>query len=159
MPRYIEFVAEGEGITARAELLEKQAPKICQLVLTLLPVTGYFHHGIYSGPEVAMHLPGYYEVEPENATTAVLPGEICFVSLRSRDYVELSEDFSEFCFFYDRGARPSMLEGPVRVNLFARFVDGQGPLYDLCHRIRIEGQKRFTIRCADDGKTSGDAAR
>jgi hypothetical protein len=86
----------------------------------------------------------------EHATTAVLPWEIGFVSLRARDYFGVEADFSEFCFFYDRGARPSMLEGPVKVNLFARFVSGQDELYRLCYRMRKEGQKRFTVRRVED---------
>ena len=146
MTRFIEFAAEGENIVARAELLDEQAPANCQAVWDLLPVTGYFHHAIYSGCEVAMILPQFIEVEEENTTTAVLPWEIGFASLRSRDYIEVAQDFSEICFFYDRGARPSMLEGPVRVNLFARFVSGQEALCRLCYRMRTEGQKRFTIR-------------
>jgi hypothetical protein len=149
LSRTIEFVAEQEGIVARAELWDEKAPKTCETVWNLLPVTAYFHHAIYSGAEVAMVLPHYAEYQEENATTAVLPWEIGFLSLRARDYFEVERDFSEICFFYDRGARPSMMEGPVRVNLFARFVSGQEALYRLCYRMRQEGQKRFTIRCVE----------
>jgi hypothetical protein len=149
VPRYIEFVAEEEGVVAQAELWDDRAPRTCALVWGLLPVTGHFHHAIYSGAEVAMVLPRYHELEPEHATTAVLPWEIGFVSLRRADHFDAEADFSEFCFFYDRGARPSMLDGPVKVNLFARFVSGQDALHRLCYRMRKEGQKRFTIRRAE----------
>jgi hypothetical protein len=152
MPRYIEFVAEDEGIVARAELWEDKAPQTCAAVWNALPVTAHFHHAIYSGAEVAMVLPRYIEYVAENATTAVLPWEIGFLSLRARDYFEVDEDFSEICFFYDRGARPSMVEGPVKVNLFARFVSGQEALYRLCYRMRKEGQKHFTVRRVEDEK-------
>ncbi|HVG98247.1 MAG TPA: DUF3830 family protein [Chloroflexota bacterium] len=146
MPRYIEFDAPDEGITARAELWDERAPLTCELVWRLLPVTAFVHHAIYSGAEVAMVLPRYHELGQEHATSAVLPGEIGFVSLRRDDHFDVEADFSELCFFYDRGARPSMLEGPVKVNLFARFVSGQEALYALCYRMRREGQKRFTVR-------------
>jgi len=152
MPRHIEFISEEEGLTARAELLEEKAPKTCELVWGLLPFTGYFEHGIYSGAELAMHLPNFLEIEPENATYAVLPWEIAFASIRSCDYIDLPNDLSEICFFYDRGARPSMVEGPVKVNVFARFIDGQASLYDLCCRVRKEGWKRFTVRRVIDSK-------
>ena len=145
MSKYIEFTADDEGISARAELWEDRAPRTCKLVWDMLPVSGYFHHAIYSGAELAMVLPEYFEVPEENATTAVLPWEIGFVSLRHSDYFEVEEDFSEFCFFYDRGAKPSMLDGLVKANLFASFVSGQEGLRALCYRMRKEGQKRFTI--------------
>jgi hypothetical protein len=156
MPRYIEFVAEEEGVTARAELWDDRAPRTCALVWDLLPVTGHFHHAIYSGAEVAMVLPRYHELAPEHATAAVLPWEIGFVSLRRVDHFDVEADFSEFCFFYDRGARPSMLDGPVKVNLFARFVSGQDALQRLCYRMRTEGQKRFTIRRAEQPPLAGE---
>jgi hypothetical protein len=146
MPRYIEFIAEDEGISARALLWDERVPRTCELVWNLLPVTGPAHHGIYSGAEIAMNLPHFVEIEAENATWAVLPWEIGCVSLRQRDYVDLAQDISEFCFFYDRGARPSMMEGPVKVNLFAQFVGTPQGLYELCYRMRREGQKLFTVR-------------
>ena len=146
MPRFIEFVAEDERIVGRAELWDERAPLTCQLVWDLLPVSAHFHHAIYSGPEVAMVLPEYRDLGQENATTCVLPWEIGFASLRASDYFEVDEDFSEICFFYDRGSVPSMAEGPVRVNLFAHFVSGQDGLRQLCYRMRKEGQKRFTVR-------------
>ena len=93
-----------------------------------------------------MVLPEHRPREQENATSVVLPWEIGFASLRADDYFEVDEDFSEICFFYDRGSVPSMAEGPVRVNLFASFVSGQDELRALCFRMRRQGQKRFTVR-------------
>jgi hypothetical protein len=148
MPRIIEFVVEEENIIAQAELWDARAPQTCQAVWDLLPMTAYVHHAIYSGAELAMILPQYVETPVENATWVVLPWEIGFVSLRAQDYFEVAADFSELCFFYDRGARPSMLEGPVKVNLFANFISGQTELRQLGYRMRREGQKRFTVRRA-----------
>jgi hypothetical protein len=159
LPRYIDFVAEEEGVTARAELWDERAPRTCALVWDLLPLDGHAHHAIYSGAEVALVLPAYHPLELEHATSAVLPWEIGFVSLRAADHFDVDEDFSELCFFYDRGARPSMLEGPVKVNLFASFVSGQEALYRLCYRMRREGQKRVTVRQAGRGEGGGDSKR
>jgi hypothetical protein len=146
MMRLIEFVAEDESITARAALWEDRAPQTCKLVWEMLPVTAYFHHAIYSGSEVAMMLPTYMPMGEENATYIVETGEIGFLSLQAKNFFEVDADFSEIAFFYGRGARPSMMEGPVRLNLFAHFVSGEKELYALCYRMRKEGQKRFTIR-------------
>ncbi len=146
MPRYIEFVYADENLVARAELLEDLAPRTCALVWELLPVSAYFHHAIYSGSELAMILPSYHAVGLENATTAFLPWEIGFTSLRAEDYFDVNADFSEFMFFYDRNTGPRMLDGLVRVNMFARFVTGQEALLKLAYRIRLEGRKPFVVR-------------
>jgi Protein of unknown function (DUF3830) len=146
LKRLIEFAVENEGLVARAELMDDQAPCTCQIVWDMLPVTGFFHHACYSGSELAMVLPNYIERDFENATTTFLPWEIGFASLKHRDYFDVEQDFSEICFFYDRNRGPRMLDGPVKVNLFARFVSGQEELFSLCRRMRKEGQKQFTIR-------------
>lgn len=147
MTRYIEFEFQ-DGLIAKAELLEERAHKTCKLVWNLLPIQGSFHHAMYSGKEVAMILPGYYECKPENSTSALLPWEIFFVSLRATDYYDVDHDFSEIAFFYDRNTGPRMLDGLVKVNIFARFVDHHEQLYDLCNRIRDEGKKLCHIRRA-----------
>jgi hypothetical protein len=146
MTRMIEFVCEEEDVRAQAVLWEDRAPRTCQAVWQMLPVTAYIHHAIYSGSEVAMILPQVILVGSENATSVVQTGEIGFLTMYAADYFEVTKDFSELCFFYGRGACPSMMEGPVKVNLFAHFVAGEEALYALCHRMRREGQKSFTVR-------------
>jgi hypothetical protein len=151
MPRYIEFVSEAEGISARAELLDSDAPKTCALIWNMLPIAAYFQHAIYSGPELAMILPEVYEIEHENATTVWLPWELGFTSLRAKDYIDVKQDFSEIMFFYDRNTGPKMLEGLVKLNLFARIVSEQDALYKLALRIRLEGRKSFTVVRLEEG--------
>jgi len=46
-------------------------------------------------------------------------------------------EFSEI-YFFGRGATPSMVEGPVQVNLFGGFVSGQQELFALCCRMQRE---------------------
>jgi hypothetical protein len=146
MSKIIEFVSEEEGIIARAKLLQDRAPKTCALVWGLLPISAYFTHAIYSGSEVAMILPEYHQLDSENATTVVLPWEIFFASLRAEDYFDVDQDFSELAFFYDRNTGPRMLDGLVKVNVFAKFISGQDELLDMCKRIRKgEGKKKFSI--------------
>jgi len=151
MERYLEFVSVDEDYTAVAILLEAEAPKTCDLVWNLLPISAYFTHAIYSGPEVAMILPDYHEIEPENATAVVLPWEIFFASLLAKDYKDVQQDFSELAFFYDRNTGPRMLDGLVKVNIFAKFVTGHDQLLETCLRIRKgEGKKEFLIRRAQE---------
>ena len=146
MSRFIEFICKEEHIVAKAVLLEDKAPKICNLLWNILPIEGFFHHAYYSGPEVAMILPEFHDVKLEKATSVLLPWEIAFTSLRADDYIDVEQDFSEILFFYDRNTGPRMLDGLTRVTIFAKFLDGQDKLYNLCFRMRKEGQKPFTIR-------------
>lgn len=148
MTKLIEFICLEEDIQAKAELLEEQAPETCSLIWSQLPIEGCFHHAYYSGPELAMVLPEFLDVKPEKPTAVILPWEIAFTSLRAQDFIDVEQDFSEILFFYDRNTGPKMLDGPVKVTIFARFLDSQANLKDLCYRIRSEGQKTFTIRRA-----------
>ena len=68
MSRYIEFTADDEGISARAELWEDRAPRTCKLVWDMLPVSGYFHHAIYSGAELAIKHPGDRSRSPSSGS-------------------------------------------------------------------------------------------
>lgn len=148
MARFIELICE--DAVAKAELLEDQAPKTCDLVWGILPVSGYLTHAIYSGSEVAMILPDYFPLDAENATAAVLPWEIFFASLQAKDYFDVENDFSEFAFFYDRNTGPRMLDGLVKVNIFAKIITGQEEFKRLCLQIRRgEGKKPITIRQAE----------
>jgi hypothetical protein len=62
------------------------------------------------------------------------------------DDVELAGDgpSGQICWFYDRDATPSMAEGPVDVNVFAR-LDDADDLFAVCRRMRLEGAKRIEI--------------
>lgn len=146
MPRFIDFHSDTEGITARAVLWDEQAPQTCALIWDMLPVSAYLQHAIYSGSELAMLLPDFHPIHLENATTTCLPWEIGFASLRQKDYIDVDQDFSELMFFYDRNTGPRMLDGLVKVNLFAQFVSGTDELYKLAYRIRLEGRKSFSVR-------------
>jgi hypothetical protein len=81
---------------------------------------------------------------PENATTAVGAGDIGFLTVEGGSSYGFDEDHSEICWFYDRDATPSMAEGPIDVNVFARFVDAAA-FFAVCRRMRLEGAKRIEI--------------
>ena len=56
----------------------------------------------------------------------------------------IEEGYSEICWFYDLDATPSMPEGPIAVNVFARLHDADAFLA-VCRRMRLEGAKRVEI--------------
>jgi hypothetical protein len=52
----------------------------------------------------------------------------------------IEEDYSEVCWFYDLDATPSMPEGPIAVNVFARLYEADA-FFAVCRRMRLEGAK------------------
>lgn len=139
----LTFVAE--RVSARAILLRDRAPRTCAAILERLPLTVLAHHGIYSGSEVAMVLPELIRADAENATSEVAKGDLAFTWMEKGSHYGVSADFSELCWFYDIDARPSMWDGPVPVNVFARFVDADAFLA-IGRRMRTEGAKGVEIR-------------
>ena len=141
----LTFVAE--QVSARAHLLREQAPRTCDGVLALLPLTLRAHHAIYSGSEIATILPEVVRLDPENSTSEVSPGDLAFVWLEEGSHYGVDRDFSELCWFYDIDARPSMFEGPGKVSVFAKLSNAD-EFFAVCRRMRIEGAKEIEIRRA-----------
>lgn len=146
MPRRIVVSFVDEGVSAVAELMEEQAPKTCTAVLSALPQRGEAHHGTYSGSEIAFILDRDLKVGKENATTKVLPGDLAYTRFEGGELFGFPTSFSELCWFYDRDAVPSMPDGPVPVNIFARFTEGFDAFAAVCRRMRREGVKRVEVR-------------
>jgi hypothetical protein len=150
MPRQIRLLFPSEGVSAVADLLEEGAPKTCAAVWSVLPVAGEAHHAIYSGSECVLLLPETLRVEAENATASVAPGDVGFAWFQPGSSWVVEKEFSEVCWFYDRDTRPSMPEGPVPVNLFARITGDAQAFYAVCRRMRREGVKPFAIERVEE---------
>ena len=136
-----------EDVAARAWLLREQAPQTCAAVLDGLPASGLARHGIYSGSEVYLVLPVLLAPPRERATTIVGAGDVGFLTVEKGSGYGIDEDYSEICWFYDLDATPSMPEGPIAVNVFARLHDADAS-FSLCRRMRLEGAKRLEIASA-----------
>ena len=133
-----------EGVAASARLLEREAPETCRAVLDALPAAGLARHGIYSGSEVYLVLPTLLALPREHATTIVGPGDVGFLTVEKGSGYGIEEAYSEVCWFYDLDATPSMPEGPIAVNVFARLYDAD-TFFAVCQRMRLEGSKRLEI--------------
>jgi hypothetical protein len=88
-------------------------------------------------------------VEPENATSDVSTGDVGYAWFLPGSSKVADAEFSEICWFYNWDARPSMWEGPVPVNIFARITTGAEPFYAVCRRMRREGVKPISIERAE----------
>ena len=133
-----------EDVAAPALLLREQAPETCSAVWDALPASGLARHGIYSGSEVYLILPALVAAQREHATTIVGAGDVGFLTVEKGSGYGIEEAYSEVCWFYDLDATPSMPEGPIAVNVFARLHDADAFLA-VCRRMRLEGAKRLEI--------------
>jgi hypothetical protein len=133
-----------EGVAASARLLQEQAPDTSRAVVDALPAAGSARHGIYSGSEVYLVLPELLAPPREHATTIVGPGDVAFLTVEKGSGYGIEEAYSEVCWFYDLDATPSMPEGPIAVNVFARLYDAEA-FFAVCRRMRLEGAKRLEI--------------
>jgi hypothetical protein len=144
VPDEIVFRFVDEKVAASAQLLGEQAPETCRAVLDALPVAGGARHGIYSGSEVYLVLPEVLTPPREHATTIVGPGDVAFLTVEKGSGYGIEESYSEICWFYDLDATPSMPEGPIAVNVFARLYDADA-FFAVCRDMRLEGAKRVEI--------------
>lgn len=133
-----------EGVAASARLLQEDAPETCRAVQEALPAAGTARHGIYSGSEVYLVLPELLRPPREHSTTIVGPGDVAFLTVEKGSGYGIEEAYSEICWFYDLDATPSMPEGPVAVNVFARLHDAEA-FFAVCRRMRLEGAKPVEI--------------
>ena len=150
MEKFIELEFVELKIKARARLLEEEMPRTCQELLKHLPLESKATHARYSGSEVAMLLSTNIKVGWEKATSAVQTGEVAYVWLNRDDHYGLDDDISEICWFYDKDSTPTMAEGPVRVNVFARIEGDATAFYKASADTRITGVKNVRISLIEE---------
>ncbi len=134
-----------KAFSVDAEMLEDEAPKTCQAAWDALPLEEDGIHAIYSGSEIAYFLSEDIVIPPENQTSRVLPGDICYFRLEPGLMHGWLDGITELCWFYGSDGRPNMPDGPVAVNLFARMIGDTSAFNKVCYRIRREGVKRVRI--------------
>src|SRR5438552_3025953 len=113
------FVVSGETVTA--ELLAREAPQTCELILNRLPYESNAIHGMYSGAEVFTILENGPRSLPENLVQLPLPGELLYFYDEGRGATGAHKPVAEICFVYGRGVVLRGQEGvPAHASLFAR---------------------------------------
>ncbi len=151
MAKFIKFEFVDLHVSAKARLLTEEMPRTCKTLMEHLPYEDVATHARYSGSEVALLLPTTIKIGREKATTAVEKGDVAYVWLNRDDHYGLDDDVSEICWFYDKDATPAMAEGPVRVNIFARFEgDDLEAFYKASAETRITGQKKVRLEIVDE---------
>ncbi len=150
MAKYIELEFIEQKVKIKARLLEEDMPRTCNELIKNLPLESIATHARYSGSEVAMLLSTDIKIGREKATCAVQTGDIAYVWLNQDDHYGLDDDVSEICWFYDKDSTPTMAEGPVRVNVFARIEGDAKEFYKASANTRITGIKQVRISLIEE---------
>ena len=152
MPRYIDIEFTNEKVTARALLLDEQAPKTCNTIWNVLPLRGRVTHARYSGTMVAHHFDNTVVVEAENHTTYIQTGDLIYTHYAAGWRHGNPNALSEVYWAYDRYARPTIpgVGTPSTANVFGRFVGDPTPFYAVCSRMLVEGAKQIEIRRVEE---------
>lgn len=150
MPRRIRLSYPDTGESVVADLLEAEAPKLCDMIWQMLPLQYKTIHGMYSGAEVFVLLDEPRPSPNENLVQLPLPGEVLYFYDNTGNATNAKPEVSEICFVYNRGVILKGAEGvPTYCSLFAR-VPGDWktdwtPFQQACRRVRHEGPQMLRI--------------
>ena len=80
--RFIVVTLTSREVSARARLLDDEAPRTAAAVWDALPLGGQVFHGKFARNEIYTLTPAFAEHEPgpENTTVTPIPGDLCSVS-------------------------------------------------------------------------------
>jgi hypothetical protein len=134
------------NVSVVADLLEDRAPETCALIWDSLPLEGRLIHGMYSGPELFILLPGSPAVARENQVQRPIPGDIGYWHIPGGIYATEPDETAELVFIYDRGVSIKGSDGSESwVNLFAQMrMQEADEFIDVCKRYLSEGP--WTLR-------------
>jgi hypothetical protein len=147
--RRIRMTFPDTGASALADLLDDDAPAVCDAVWNALPVEAKALHGMYSGAEV------FLMTEPlsppgENLTQLPLPGELLYFQEAGTGVIGARQAVGEICFVYGRGVVLRQHEGVATYgSLFAR-IPGDWKtdwveFQQACRAVRREGPRTLRI--------------
>ena len=147
----LTYIVTGESVIA--EMLDDEAPAVCEHVWNVLPVQTKVIHGMYSGAEVFALIDNPRPAPPENLCQLPLPGEVLYFFDGSSNVANSKKPVAEICVVYGRGVVLRGPEGvPTHCSLFARIPgDWKYDLTDFakaCRRARWEGPQELRIERA-----------
>jgi hypothetical protein len=147
----LTYTASGESVLA--EMLDDEAPNVCDYVWSRLPIETKVIHGMYSGLEVFAMIDKPEPVPAENLVQLPLPGELLYFYDPSVGAVGAKKPVGEVVLVYGRGVVLRAHEGvPTHCALFAR-IPGDWK-YDWinfakeCRKARWEGPQVLRIERA-----------
>ena len=147
MAKFFEFSYLDEGVSARARLLEAEAPVTVETLWRLAPYEGQAGHAIFSGTACALYIDPAITIPMEHATTQIQTGDLMFTRYDARQRHGFPEALSEIYWAYDRYCRPTMPGAmlPVCPNVFGAFEEGFEAFFEASRNIRTEGRKKIAV--------------
>ena len=141
--RQVRLTFTETGESAVADMLDDEAPQICEAIWQMLPVERTMIHGMYSGPEIFMVLDKARDIPRENDVQLPLPGEILYFYDPGTSAAGGNRAVSEICVVYGRGVSLKQHDSvPAFASVFARIPgDWKHDWIDFaaaCRRIRRE---------------------
>ncbi len=138
------------GVSVVAEMLDDEAPGVCDYIWSLLPVEGRTIHGMYSGAEVFLLFENALPAPRQNMVHLPLPGELLYFFDEGSGTVGGRRPVGEICMVYGRGVQLKAHEGAVtHASLFARIPgDWKRDWTDFaqaCRKSRWEGPQLLRI--------------
>src|SRR2546425_5726709 len=154
--RMIRLSVVGTGESVLAEMLDDEAPTVCQHVWEMLPIQHKMVHGMYSGTEFYALLDKAKELPAENICQLPLPGELLYFFDGSHSVANSKKPISELVLVYNRGVVLRGPEGvPTYCSLFARIPgDWKYDWVDFrtaCRKARWEGPQPLRIEREPSG--------
>lgn len=162
MARYLTITLGRRGVTARARLLDDEAPRTAEAVWQALPQSGQVFHGKFARNEIYALFPAFAAEEPgpENQTVTPIPGDLCYFTfdgvLENPAYgYDASAGTGEnrllidLAVFY--GRNNLLINGDVGWvpgNVFATVEEGLAELAEACQDIWMGGARGETLSFA-----------
>lgn len=162
MARYLNVTLEKRGVTARARLLDREAPRTAAAVWDALPHSGQVFHGKFARNEIYTLVRAFAHREPgaENQTVTPIPGDLCYFTFDGvLDNPAYGYDSSaatgdaqvliDLAVFY--GRNNLLLNGDVGWvpgNVFATVEEGLEELAAACQDIWMGGARGETLTFA-----------
>lgn len=154
MPKHISLTFTENGVTARAVLLEDEAPKTCAAIWKALevPLVNKGIHAMFAGREVMLELPEANrrfkpeEVPQENLTCFPAPGDLLWFYFGPHQERGFPDEIYDLAIFYGRDSRLLLPMGWVPGNHFGLIAENLLEFAKMCERVRTEGLKEIVVK-------------
>lgn len=159
MAKKIELMVVDSGrVKAMAELLEEDAPAVCEAMWKALevPMETKGIHAMWSGREIMLEMPEENQrfdptkVPVQNATIYPLPGDLCWAYFPPYWERGFTRGIFDFMIIYGPETVINCAVGPVPVSVWAHITEGLEEFAEECAKIRIEGLKTFRVRRVEE---------
>jgi hypothetical protein len=152
MPKYFLFTYVDEGISARAILLESEAPQTVETLWKHAPYGGDAVHASYSGSTVGLLFDPTIVIPTENATNYIQTRDLMYTHYPARTRFGHPDALTEIYWAYDRYCRPIMPGTGLAVypNVFGQFVGDYEKFFAASRAVQIEGPKKLTVTALEE---------